>query len=166
MAAKILKGITRTGGAIAAIPGKLAAGLVAALVCAGLVFMGIGVFRAGTSIQQILTENKQLESAIQNLTDTGKIGGARVISQELKDGQLYTKLKFWEYDRKNEHKIIKEKTYEIAGDVVHFDALVVKFSNPLVMEGKKCIQSIRKNEMERRQEGLSGHSPEDDRGTT
>jgi hypothetical protein len=117
----------------------MVSGLVAAVVCVALIFLGIGVFRAGTSIQEILTENKQLEKAIRNLTDTGKIGAARVISQQLKDGKLYTKLKFWVYDRKNEHRIINEKTYEIAGDVVHFDALVVKFSDPLVKKGQKCM---------------------------
>jgi hypothetical protein len=139
MASKLSKGITRFARVTAAIPGKLVSGLIAAVVCVALVFLGVGVFRAGTSIQQILTENKQLEKAIRNLTDTGKIGAARVISKQLKDGKLYTKLKFWAYDRNNEHRIINEKTYEIAGDVVHFDALVVKFSDPLVKEGQKCM---------------------------
>ncbi len=124
---------------IFSLPGKIIwAGVAVAAVAAGL-YMSVGVYRAGTSVQELLTENRQLREAIQNLTDTGKIGGARVVSTEEIDGQLYTTLKFWEYDRNNEHKIIQRDEYRVKGKVVHFDALIVRFSDPLIQEGQKSM---------------------------
>ncbi|MCX5636991.1 MAG: hypothetical protein NTX52_04765 [Planctomycetota bacterium] len=50
---------------------------------------------------------------------------------------LYTKLLFVETDRHDPLKRILEKEYEIEGDVIHFDALIVKFDPRLVMDGKE-----------------------------
>jgi len=34
-------------------------------------------------------------------------------------------------------KRVLEKEYEIEGDIIHFDALIVKFDEQLVMDGKE-----------------------------
>jgi len=89
------------------------------------------------TISQLLTENKQLKQSITNLTQDDQIGYAKVISKEYKDGKLFTGLKFVETARDDKLKKILEKTYTIEGDVIFFDALIVKFSDKIVMNGKQ-----------------------------
>jgi len=50
---------------------------------------------------------------------------------------MFTKLRFVETDRNNPNRKVLEKEYEIEGDVIHFDSLIIKFSNQLVMDGKE-----------------------------
>jgi hypothetical protein len=89
------------------------------------------------TIHQLLNENKQLKEAITNLTTEEQIGYAKVIKQETKDGKLVTTLRFVETARSDKLKKILEKDYTIEGDIVHFDALIVKFDNKMVMDGKE-----------------------------
>ena len=89
------------------------------------------------NIAELLKENKELQSAITNLKTERQIGYAKVISQVDIGGKTITKLKFVETDRKNMLKRVLEKEYEIEGDIIHFDALIVKFNKKLVMDGKE-----------------------------
>ena len=104
-----------------------------------LLLTAIGIYRAGSAIDNLLTENKKLKQALTNLTDTGKIGYAKVTSQTVdnKGKVLSTELKFVETARDNELDKILEKSYTIDGDIVHFDALIVKFGDKVVMNGRK-----------------------------
>ena len=104
-----------------------------------LLLIAIGVYRAGSAIDNLLTENKKLKQALTNLTDTGKIGYAKVTSQTVdNEGKvLSTQLKFVETARDNELDKILEKSYTIDGDIVHFDALIVKFGDKVVMNGQR-----------------------------
>ena len=113
--------------------------LLLVLFAAALLLIAIGVYKTGSAIENLLTENKKLKQALTNLTDTGKIGYAKVISQSL-DSQgrvISMELKFVETARDNELDKILEKNYTIEGDIVHFDALIVKFGNKVVMNGEK-----------------------------
>ena len=102
---------------------------------------GVGVliwkYHFNRTIGQLLEENKELQEAITNLKIERQIGYAKVISQVETDGKIITKLKFVETDRKDMLKRVLEKEYEIEGDVIHFDALIVKFDQQLVMDGKE-----------------------------
>ena len=89
------------------------------------------------TIQQLLSDNKQLKAAISNLTAEEQIGYAKVIKQETKDGKLWTTLRFVETARDDKLKKIVEKDYTIEGDIVHFDALIVKFDSKMVMDGRE-----------------------------
>jgi hypothetical protein len=109
--------------------------LAAVLVAAG--YFGRGYLLREMTIHQLLNENKQLKSAITNLTAEEQIGYAKVISQETKDGKVVTKLRFVETARDDKLKKIIEKDYTIEGDIVHFDALIVKFGDKMVMDGKE-----------------------------
>jgi hypothetical protein len=109
--------------------------LAAVLVAAG--YFGRGFLLREMTIRQLLNENKQLKSAITNLTAEEQIGYAKVISQETKDGKVVTKLRFVETARDDKLKKIVEKDYTIEGDIVHFDALIVKFGDKMVMDGKE-----------------------------
>jgi len=102
----------------------------------GLVYVGRAVYEGTATIRQLLTENKQLRQAITNLTVEEQIGYAKVIRQETRDGKLFTTLRFVETDRNDKLRKILEKEYTIEGDVVHFDALIVKFGSQMVMDGK------------------------------
>ena len=101
--------------------------------------IALGVYKGGSAIHDLLGENKKLKQSLTNLTDAGKIGYAKVISQVTDDqGKIIaTTLKFVETARDNELEIVLEKYYTIEGDIVHFDALIVKFGDKMIMEGKK-----------------------------
>jgi hypothetical protein len=89
------------------------------------------------TMRELLTENKHLKQAITNLTSEEQIGYAKVISQQIKDGKLFTTIRFVETSRDDNLKKILERDYTIEGDIVYFDALVVKFSDKMVMDGKQ-----------------------------
>jgi len=72
---------------------------------------------------------------IANLTAEDQIGYAKVIDQNSISGKLLTTILFVETDRSDKLKHILEKKYTIEGDIVHFDALIVKFSDKLVGSG-------------------------------
>ncbi|MCE5186387.1 MAG: hypothetical protein LLF76_09705 [Planctomycetaceae bacterium] len=99
---------------------------------------GVIVWRqvtANRTIEQLLKENDDLKSAIANLTEERQIGYAKVLSQETREGKLYTRLLFVEADPADFTKQLLRKEYEIEGDVVHFDALIVTFGGELVKGG-------------------------------
>ena len=111
-----------------------------AMVCILLVaaaYLMRGFYYSAMTIHELLAENKQLKQAISNLTQEDQIGYAKVISQETKEGKLFTTVQFVETARDDKLKKILEKDCTIEGDIVHFDALIVKFSDKLVMDGKE-----------------------------
>lgn len=93
-------------------------------------------YKAVATIQELLAENRTLKEAISNLSGESQIGYAKVLAQDMKDGELYTTLKFVETARDDKLKTILEKKFTIIGDVIHFDALIVKFGNKMVMDGR------------------------------
>ena len=101
-----------------------------------LAYVGRGFYYRARTIHQLLTENKHLKEAITNLTREEQIGYAKVNAQEAKDGEISTTIKFVETARDDMLKTILEKEYTIEGDIIHFDALIVKFGDKMVMDGK------------------------------
>jgi hypothetical protein len=108
--------------------------IVAAIV--GLAYLARGPYKAVATIHELLAENKQLKQAITNLSSEDQIGYAKVIAQETRDGELFTTIRFVETARNDKLKKILEKEYTVTGDIVHFDALIVKFGSKMVMDGK------------------------------
>jgi len=110
---------------------------------AGIVLVGAGGLflwhqvSSKRTIEQLLRENETLKTAISNLTQESQIGYAKVLSQEIRDGAVYTKLLFVEVDPSDFTKHLLRREYEIEGDVVHFDTLIVTFGSQLVMDGKE-----------------------------
>jgi len=99
-------------------------------------YLGRGLYYGAKTIHELLAENKHLKQAITNLTREEQIGYAKVISQETTNGRLLTTIKFVETARNDKLKKILEKEYTIEGNIIHFDALIVKFGNKMVMDGK------------------------------
>ncbi len=102
----------------------------------GVAYLGRAPYRAVATISELLAENRDLKQAITSLTDEDQIGYAKVIAQEFRDGELFTTIRFVETARGNKLKTILEQEYTIAGDIIHFDALIVKFGNKMVMDGR------------------------------
>jgi hypothetical protein len=115
---------------------RLLAYIVAAICLVVVAYLGRGLYYGAKTIHELLAENKHLKQAITNLTTEEQIGYAKVISQEMTDGRLLTTIKFVETARDDKLKKILEKEYTIEGDIVHFDALIVKFGDKMVMDGK------------------------------
>jgi hypothetical protein len=86
---------------------------------------------------EVINEKNELKKAISNLTQESQIGYAKVIDQTVRNGRMYTRLRFVETDRHDPYKKILEKEYEIEGSVVHFDSIIIKFFNQMVMDGKE-----------------------------
>ena len=111
---------------------------IAVFVCLAMIaYVGRGLFYGAATIHTLLTENKQLKQAITNLTLEDQIGYAKVISQEYREGKLFTNVRFVETDRNDKLKKILEKECIVEGDIVHFDALIVKFGDKMVTNGKE-----------------------------
>jgi len=102
-----------------------------------LVYMGHHLYYGTLTVHKLLTENKQLKQAITNLTLEEQIGYAKVISQEYRDGKLFTTVRFVETARDDKLQKVFEKEYTIEGDIIHFDALIVKFGEKMVKDGKE-----------------------------
>jgi cell division protein FtsB len=115
---------------------RLASYIILGLFLIGFIYLGRGIYYGALTIHKLLAENKQLKQAITNLTQEDQIGYAKVTTQETKDGILLTTIKFVETARDDKLKKILEKEYSIEGDIVHFDALIVKFGDKMVMDGK------------------------------
>ena len=107
-----------------------------AVICAAVFFAWFQL-SGQRDIQQLLTENKELQTAINNLSSESQIGYAKVVEQYTIGGTFYTKLLFVETDPENPRNRIFEKEFEIEGDIAHFDTLIIKFDTPIVMEGKE-----------------------------
>jgi len=109
--------------------------VIMVLIIAGIIAV-TGYFGVRT-ITELLTENKQLKESLARLTEEDQIGYAKVVKQERKDGRLQTTLKFVETARDDKTNRVLEKEYTLDGDVVHFDALIVKFGSQLIADGKE-----------------------------
>jgi len=110
--------------------------IVIAGALAGVAYLGRTPYKAIATINELLAENKELKQALTNLEREDQIGYAKVVAQEMKDGELFTTIRFVETARDNKLDKILEKEYTIAGDIIHFDALIVKFGSKMVMDGR------------------------------
>lgn len=112
--------------------------IIGLVICVAFLLIAVGIYRGGTAMNELLTENKTLKKALTNLTDESKIGYAKVIDQKKDKGKVIsTTLKFVETARDNELEKVLEQEYTIQGDIIHFDALIVKFPDKMVLDGKK-----------------------------
>lgn len=114
------------------------------------------------TVERLLVENTALREAITNLTEETQIGYAKVIAQETRDGILYTRILFVESDPEDITRRVLQKEYEIEGDIVHFDALIIKFTAPMVMDGREKAMYLWRRvygEKMRPEDGFAIHTP-------
>jgi hypothetical protein len=117
--------------------GKVFIRVVILLFLVLLIVFGGAVFYGTKTVHDLFENNRALKRAIANLTQEDQIGYARVVSQQEKDGRLFTTLKFIETARDNPLKKVLEREYTIEGDIIFFDALIVSFEDEAVMGGDK-----------------------------
>jgi len=115
---------------------KLLPLIIIAAALVGVAYLGRTPYKVIATIQELLAENKELKQALTNLSREDQIGYAKVVGREMKDGELFTTIRFVETARDNKLNKILEKEYTIAGDIIHFDALIVKFGSKMVMDGR------------------------------
>ena len=106
------------------------------LLSAMLLFATAFLFFGAQTAKDLLEGNKKLKAALASLSHEDQIGFAKVVRQETRDGKRYTTIRFVETARGDLLTPVLEKTYEIEGDVVYFDALVITFPTQMVMDGK------------------------------
>ena len=112
---------------------KLVAG--AAILTAAI--LGVSFYLSSSTIHSLLTENHELNKAIKNLTAEEQIGYATLQSQARDaTGQLQSTVRFVQTAAGKPKEIVSEQLFTITGDVIHFDALIVKFNNQYVQDGK------------------------------
>ena len=109
--------------------------ITAALITASI--LGLSFYFSSSTIHSLLTENHQLNKAIRNLTEEQQIGYATLESQTNDAlGNVESLVRFVQTAAGNPDEVVSEQLFHIKGDVVHFDALIVKFSNEYVKDGK------------------------------
>lgn len=111
--------------------------VVIVLGMAIFVVVGGTFFYGSKTVHDLLAGNEKLKQAISTLTHEDQIGFAKVMKQEERDGKQYTTIKFVETARDNMLNRVLEKEYVIEGDIVHFDALIITFTDQAVIDGKE-----------------------------
>ncbi|MGC6423893.1 MAG: hypothetical protein ACON4O_02770 [Lentimonas sp.] len=107
----------------------------AAILIAGI--LGVSFYLSSSTIHSLLTENHELNKAIKNLTAEEQIGYATLQSQSRdENGELRSTIRFVQTAASKPKEIVSEQLFTINGDIIHFDALIVKFSTEFVKDGK------------------------------
>lgn len=89
------------------------------------------------TIQHLLAENKNLQEALSRLAFEQQVGYAKVTEQVERDGRVFTRILFVQTLPEDASEQVLRKEMEIEGDVAHFDMLIVRFDNQLVMDGRE-----------------------------
>jgi hypothetical protein len=112
--------------------------LLAVILASGaLLYIGRAGYLAAKTIHQVLAENRELKQAITNLTHEDLVGYAKVLQQQEVNGRVVTTVLFVETDRSDPGRRVLEKEFTLDGDVIHFDAVIVKFGAQMVMDGRE-----------------------------
>src|SRR5207244_3188235 len=102
------------------------------LFIAGVV--GIWIYQehysASRKIAKLEEEKRELDSMIQRLSAERRVAEMIVTDQKTVNGSLQTELLFVEYAK--DGSSLPPKTFKIQGDMVHVDALVIKFDRDFV----------------------------------
>jgi len=107
---------------------------IAVLVVVGLVARAF--YMSHRTIFNLLRESEELREAIRNLTAERTIAYAKVIAQRVEEGRTVTEVRFVLPALDDPGRPVLEKRVTLRGDVIHFDALIVKFDQQWVKDGK------------------------------
>lgn len=99
--------------------------------------LALAFYFSSSSIHNLLTENSELNKSIRNLTEERQIGFATLQSRSRnKTGQLESLIRFVQTAPGRPDEIVSEELFIVEGEVIHFDALIVKFSDTYVQDGR------------------------------
>ncbi len=116
---------------------KVTAALTTIATLAVLAVLAYAFFASSKTIYELLGENRVLKESITRLTEESVVGYAKVLRQETREGRLFTTIVFVATDSRDPGLRLLEKEFELEGDVIFFDALIVKFQSGMVMDGKE-----------------------------
>lgn len=106
--------------------------LLVAVVSAGSI--GVYVYRTHSSIEAQLEREQQrtaeLRQIVQRLTAERRVADVMVTDQKTVDGVLRTSIVFVEYGK--DDAALPAKRFTITGNMIHLDAMVVKFDGKFV----------------------------------
>ncbi|MEM8868414.1 MAG: hypothetical protein AAGC73_09110 [Verrucomicrobiota bacterium] len=103
------------------------------------IILGLSFYLSTSTIHELLTTNHELSKAIKNLTDEEQIGYATLESQNVDEttGKVISTIRFVQTAVGAPREIVSEQRFTVEGEVVHFDALIVKFPDESVTSGDK-----------------------------
>jgi len=117
--------------------GKIITTVVVLAAIATAAILGVAFYFSSSSIHSLLTENHKLNKAIRNLTEEQQIGFATLKSRSRNElGQVESLVRFVQTAPGKPDEIVSEELFVVEGEVIHFDALIVKFSDDYVKDGK------------------------------
>jgi hypothetical protein len=117
--------------------GKIITTVVLLAAIATAAVLGIAFYLSSSSIHSLLTDNHKLNKAIRNLTEEQQIGFATLESRSRNAlGQVESLVRFVQTAPGKPSEIVSEELFIVEGEVIHFDALIVKFSDEYVKDGK------------------------------
>ena len=109
---------------------------LAVLTIAGI--LCVAFYYSTASIHQLLTENHRLNKAIHNLTREQQIGYALLESQTRdQSGHIINTVRFVQTAPDNPKEIVSEQLFTLSSNIIYFDALIVKFTDDFVKDGKE-----------------------------
>jgi hypothetical protein len=105
---------------------------IAVLVAAGSagIFLYYGQFSTDRKLAQLEDENNQLHEVVQRLISERRVAQMLVTDQHQVNGVQQTTLLFQEYAR--DGSMLPPRTFTIEGNMVHIDAMVIKFDHDFV----------------------------------
>ncbi|MDG1668871.1 MAG: hypothetical protein P8I96_08080 [Opitutae bacterium] len=116
--------------------GKVLSVLIGFVAVVIVSILGLTFYHSTASIHQLLTENHKLNKAVRNLTHETQIGYARIQSQSYNRlGELENTVRFVQTAIDDPTVIVSEQHFTVSSNIVHFDALIVKFTNDYVKDG-------------------------------
>lgn len=117
--------------------GKIMVKLLVLAVLATAGILGVAFYFSTSTIHDLLTENHKLNKAIKNLTKEEQIGFVTLKSRSRNElGETESLIRFVQTAPGKPDEIVSEELFVVKGEVIHFDALIVKFSDDYVKDGK------------------------------
>ncbi|NQY32599.1 MAG: hypothetical protein HRT56_05450 [Coraliomargarita sp.] len=118
--------------------GKILGYAIAFTAIVTAAILGLSFYLSGSTIHELLTENHKLSKAIRHLSYEEQIGYATLQRRERNEsGELVSTVRFVQTASGDSNQIVSEQLFEVVGEVVHFDALIVKFTEDYVKDGKE-----------------------------
>ena len=118
--------------------GKVLSVLIGFVAVVIVSILGLTFYHSTASIHQLLTENHKPNKAVRNLTHETQIGYALIQSQSYNGlGELENTVRFVQTAIDDPKVIVCEQHFTVSSNIVHFDALIVKFTNDYVKDGSE-----------------------------
>ncbi|MCK6485358.1 MAG: hypothetical protein HUU22_02875 [Phycisphaerae bacterium] len=115
--------------------GRTALSLLGGAVLVGVALWAVNDAEQVARIRRLEFEKSELQKVVGRLKTERRVAKLYVSAQskDTTDGGLRTRLDFIEFDRAN--KALPTRTFEVHGDTVYLDALVIRFSDEFVERG-------------------------------